>query len=205
MPFIPTPGGIKVCMRFTKAGQIVCNVFHVQTDNPPDVAMLELIASIFKTAWVTHLQGLTSSDVTLTAIEVTDISTSSGLGIEYTDGLPLAATNNSGATPNNVTVATKLTSGLTGRSRRGRSFMIGVPVGMLSGDKQHVVQQLIDGLNAFIEDVAATLITESLKLAILSLFTGGAPRSNGVLTEVLGSSVNDTLDSQRRRLPERGQ
>jgi hypothetical protein len=204
MPFIPTPNGVKVCMKFTKSGQQCCNVFHVDSGGAATVADLILIASIFKDKWSTHLGAFTSADTALSDIEVTDISEEGKPGIVYTAGLPATGNPVMGALPNNVTVATKLLTASTGRSYRGRFYMVGTPSGKLTGDSQHITADLVAALEAFVEDVAATLITEGFKLAILSLVHNKAPRLEGVLTEVLGSTVNLTLDSQRRRLPERG-
>lgn len=211
MPFIPIPNGIKVCMRFTKAGQQCCNVFYVKTPNPPDTTLLNTIGSVFKTAWNANLQGYTSQDVTLDAIEVTDQSVAGGIGIEYTTGLPLTGNTTLGAMPNNVTIATKLLTGLTGRAHRGRFYMIGVPATEVATDKQHISTTLRTQLMNFVEVLAADLITEGLELVIASLYQGvdankkPIPRTSGILTTVIGEAVNLTLDSQRRRLPERGQ
>lgn len=204
MAFIPTPDGVKVCMRFVKGGQQCCNVFHVKIDVPADESVLTAIGEIFTTSWIDHLQAQTSTDTTLEAVEVTDISTAGGIGIEYATGLPQTGTLGGGIMPNNVTVATKLTTGRTGRSYRGRFYYTGISGSHLTADGQHVVAGLQPIIQAFIEQLLTNLGLNGWQLAVLSLFTGGAPRAAGVLTEVLGALVNSTLDSQRRRLPERG-
>lgn len=204
MPFIPTPNGIKVCMRFTKAGQQVCNVFHCMGPDPVTVTDLETIAGIFISAWTDHMQAVTTPDVSLDAVEVVDISTAGGIGIEYTTGLPLVGTSSGNATPNNVTVATKLLTGRTGRSYRGRSYNIGISTNNLGTGQQTISTALQTVLGAFFAELISNLATSDYPLAVLSLFTGGAPRAAGVLTAITNVATNLVLDSQRRRLPERG-
>lgn len=204
MPFIPTPNGVKVCMKFTKAGQQCCNIFHVRVPSAPDEAMLNTIGSIFKTAWNDKLETSTANDTTLDAIEVTDISTAGGLGIVYTTGLPEAGGPGNNPLPNNVTVATKLLTGRTGRSYRGRFYMNGVSAPFVTADAQHITPTMQGHLRDFVDQLVADLLLEGLNLAIASFFSGGVPRTSGVLTDVTGATINSTLDSQRRRLPERG-
>jgi len=204
MPFIPTPNGIKVCLKFSKAGQQVCNVFHVLGPNDVTETILAEIASIFLNNWVTDLKPAVSSDTTLQSIEVTDISTFGGIGIEYTTGLPQSGTGSGASLPNNVTVATKLLTGHTGRNFRGRSYFNGMTTDLITSDKQHIVSGLVTALNTFFSDVISDLTAVDMALAVLSLVTGGVPRTAGVLTAVTNVLTNLTLDSQRRRLPERG-
>lgn len=204
MAFIPLPGGIKICYRFTKAGQNCCNVFHATTDVPVDEALLESIGNEAKQAWVDTLAGYTSGDVSLQAIEIQDISTPGGIGIEYTTGLPLTGTPGLTASPNNVTVATKLTTGRTGRSQRGRFYFVGLSPTYTETDKQHILPVMQAQLALFVDALIDNLASAAVELVVASFFSGGAPRTEGVATPVLGGSANLTLDSQRRRLPERG-
>lgn len=204
MAFIPTPNGVKICLRMTKAGQQVCNVFHVKVATAPTMAELEVIAGIFISTWQTYLQNVTASDVSFDAVEATDISVAGGLGVEVTSGLPLVGTSIGGPMPNNVTVATKLTTGMTGRSHRGRSYDIGLTENNITADRQHITAGLIAVFTDYFTNLISALAGNSTPLAVLSLFADKLPRAAGVLTNITNSSTNATLDSQRRRLPERG-
>jgi hypothetical protein len=204
MPFIPLEEGRKVVMRFTGAGQQECNVYYVTDPSPADVSSLNAIADVFLTWWDTNLRAAVSNNTTLDAIEVTDISTEGGFGIEFTSGLPLAGGAGGGLLPNNVTVATKLTTGRTGRSYRGRKYFVGLGNDQLAVDKQHITAGFQAALQGAYELLISELITAGVQLVIASFVSGGVPRTTGVATPVIGASVNPTLDSQRRRLPERG-
>lgn len=204
MAHIPIPNGIKVCLRYTQIGQQVCNVFHVRGPSDPTVTDLQTVAEEFAAWWNTELRPLTHAGVTLDAIEVSDMTADGEEGIVYTTGLPLAGTNSGSSLPNHVTIVTKFATGLLGRSFRGRSYMVGLPESALDTGSQTVTSTFRAQLGSAMNDLISSLATAGFNLAIASLFTDGAPRTTGVLTDVLSASVNATVDSQRRRLPERG-
>lgn len=204
MTFTPTPNGVKVCLRFLKAGQQVCNVFHVDAGATVTSTILNSIGAAFATWAISSYVPLMSNDIQLEAVEVTDISESGGLGIEYTTGLPVSGSAGLNPMPNNDTVAAKLTTGRTGRSYRGRTFWNGLPEQALSADRQHLTTAYHDQMVVAIRELITSLVALGFKLAVLSLFANKLPRASGVMTEIVDTTVNTTLDSQRRRLPERG-
>lgn len=191
-------------MRYTQAGQQVCNVFHVNANAEPTEAMLTEIATIFFNWWDTEMQPLQHAAVSLDSIEVTDISGDDEEGIVFTAGLPLSGTHSGGSLPNNATLCTKLATGLTGRSRRGRSYLVGLPEATLNTGSQTVSSSYITLLQGAFADLLTALAVEGFNLAVLSLINDGVPRTEGLLTDVTSVATNATVDSQRRRLPERG-
>jgi hypothetical protein len=140
----------------------------------------------------------------LVLVSVRDLTTESGLAIERTTGLPLIGTNASPQLPNNVTVAVKWSTGFAGRSFRGRTYHIGMP------ENSTVSNQVSAGPLADLNTAYAALIgvppatDASMTLVVVSKFHANAPRLAGVTTPILARSINPTIDSQRRRLPERG-
>lgn len=205
MAFIPVPNGIKVCMRFTQAQQQVCNVFYVTSSAAITTGLLDDVGTAIKNWWATNVQASTCTNVSLDAIELTDMTAPGGIGIEFTTGLPLLGTNTDLPLPNNVTLATKLSTGLTGRSHRGRQYYVGLPSGDLRGDRQGVTTATQAAIKGFYDALLSDLVAAGVELVVASFFSGGAPRATAVTTPVTDFFVNATLDSQRRRLPERGQ
>lgn len=203
MPFVPTPDGVKVCLRYNNQGQLSCNIFHVKVEEEITATLLNGIGAFFANWWITNMKPLTANATSLQAVEVTDVSVEGGQGIEYTTGLPSVGTDGGANMPQNVTVTTKLTTGMTGRSQRGRSYFVGLPQSFVAagGFLSNAGQAAID---AAFEALITGLATNSWPLAIASLVHNGVPRVTGQLTEVIAASVNLALDSQRRRLPERG-
>lgn len=204
MPFVPTPNTVKVCLRYTQNGQQTCNVFHVDLGTDPGVIDMTAIGALFASWWIAEMKPLTQNATSLDAVEVTDISAPSAEGIVYTTGLPSAGTSGDDSMPNNSTIVTKLASGLTGRSRRGRSYFAGLGRNALNPDRQTVTSTFQGALeDAFIE-LRDLIIAAGFEWVVTSLISGGVPRTTGLNTPITNAVVNPTLDSQRRRLPERG-
>lgn len=202
MTFVPFPNTVKVEMVFSQAGQIVQNVYHVRDTSFVTVGSLTTIAELFKGWWDVELQTLVSSKVTLNSIKVTSLETPTSLGIEYVDGLPLAALGSPNALPNNATVAIKWLTGVRGRSYRGRTYHIGLTTLQVAESTLNEVSQtaLTDAYN----ELRTLAFDAGLPLVVASRISGGVPRETGEITFITGCSVNRTVDSQRRRLPERG-
>lgn len=104
------------------------------------------------------------------------------------------------AMANNVTKAITLRSGLTGRSSRGRIYMIGLSATQLNGVatiEQSYVDDVIDALEAL------KVIIEALGWlwVIVSRYKDGVKRATATTVEVAQFGVSDlTTDSQRGRL-----
>jgi hypothetical protein len=210
MPFIPLPNGIKVCLRYKQADQNTCNVFYVTTASAVTDTLLDTIGTAVKNWWIANMKPGTTTNTSLEAIELTDWSTAGGLGIEYTTGLPSFGTDASAALPNNATLAVKLGTGLTGRSNRGRQYVTGIGSGSLAGDKNHISTAAQTAFKAAYDALISDMVSAGVELVIASFFHGvdslhkPIPRTTGVSHPVASVSVNTAMDSQRRRLPERG-
>jgi len=203
MPFVPTTGGVRISMDYEVEGQQCANVFHVRADTPSDVSTLEGITTVFYNWWNTNVKPKQHSACVLERIVATNLDDISGPQFIRTAGLPASGTNGSAALSNNVTIATTLTTSRIGRSFRGRSYWCGLtPDDLL--DVNHITLAAAAALSAAFDLLIEALATNGTPLAILSLVANGAPRSEGVLTNVTAVHTDNTIDSQRRRLPGRG-
>lgn len=105
------------------------------------------------------------------------------------------------ANPGNVTFAVKKTSGLTGRSARGRLYWCG-----LSRDQLDINENLVDSVQAAaivsnIGSMRGTINGTVWTPVIVSRFSAGVKRSEGKTFTWTGeASVDLEVDSQRRRL-----
>lgn len=203
MAFIPTPNGVKVCMRYRQAGQQVCNVYHVDNGTSPSADDLTAIATTFGDWYESYAKANQSPSLVLEAIEVTDISVSSGAGIEYVPSGGVVGTNGGNPLANSITLAVKLATGFTGRSKRGRSYWPGLTTDDMA-DANHVTGAFASDLAVVFDHLITLLEGAGTPLSVLSLFTSGLPRLAGVLTHITNALVNTTVDNQRRRLPDRG-
>jgi hypothetical protein len=163
------------------------------------------VAQTFKLWWDAEMAPITHTGTSLQQIEVTDISSEDDDGIIYTTGLPSVGTSSGNALPNNVTVATKLLSGLTGRSRRGRKYFVGMSDNNISAGAQNILGAMQTALNQAYEELLTLLTAEDWTWIIVSLISNGVPRTEGLKTPIIAFATNLVLDSMRRRLPERGE
>lgn len=204
MAHVPTPNTVKACLRYVQNGQNTCNVFHFDVGTEPTEALLRDVADMLTNWWVTEMADLTHGGTSLQAVEVVDVSADNQEGIVSTAGLPVSGTHTGTALPNNVTVCVKCATGFTGRTRRGRKYVAGLEREQAQADGQTLTevarQAFEDAFRALVTDAA----TAGFTWVINSIMEDGVPRLVGLNTPVTDISVNGTLDSQRRRLPERG-
>jgi len=202
MPFQPVPQTIRVEPVYTYDGQYCTNITHYKYEVPVDEAELALFAAAWINEWVTNIKVAQPTNVTLNALKVTDLSSEFAPGIEFVGALPQNGSLTGVGLPNNVTVAVRLMTALRGRSFRGRSYHIGVrnTDTALNLITTTFATLLTTGYNA--QRQIST--TQAYQQVVVSRYQGGALRAEGVATPVTGVQVDRTIDSQRRRLPGRG-
>lgn len=204
MPFVPTPNGIKAEVRVTALGQQCENVFWFFNSTPnPSLTDLQTVADLLYNWWLDEIGPITSSNVTLREIYVTDQSLVDGDAYTYS---PSSATNGSNVNeplPNNVTLCISLRTAKRGRSYRGRSYVIGLT------ENQVLLNNVTDVAAAAWVAAYDVLVSQSAAsgypLAVASFVNNKVARAQGVLTIINDALVTDTVvDGQRRRLPGRG-
>lgn len=205
-PFIPVPGTMQAEMLFTYLGQIVENVYHVQQGDgatAPTVAQMNALATALKDWEAGTGRFRRSVSCSLRHIIVRDLTTRDAPAIDFVTGLPLDGNDATQALPGNVTVAVKWSTAFRGRSFRGRTYHVGMTAGMVLGD------QLVVGLSATLAGVyngllAAVNAVPGCTLGVVSYAHLNAWRAAGLFTPITAASVDNDLDSQRRRLAGRG-
>lgn len=204
MPFIPVPDCVQVELVYLFDTQRCQNVLHYNPNGAygPD-EMLELGAEMVD--WFdANMQPNLATTISLIAVRVTDLATATAPSVEVTSGLPLAGTLSSPALPNNVSCVITKRTVFRGRSYRGRIYMAGIT-------EADVTNNIVAGarLTSWLDAwaIARSMVTTGLEwtMGVVSRFEGGSPRAEGILTPVLGFTSDGVVDSQRRRLPGRGQ
>jgi len=202
MSFIPFNNTVQLESVYRWEGQIVENVFNYQTNTVPTAGNMDALAAVWRGLWELYIRPLQSSAVQLQSIKVTSLHAQNGPAIEYTTGLPLSGQGTSAAVPNNVAVVVKWITANRGRSYRGRTYHLGIPQGSVTGSV------LTTGYRTSLVQAYSNFVllgtTPTWTLSVASRYSNGQPRTNGVITPINALSINPTVDSQRRRLPERG-
>jgi hypothetical protein len=209
MPFIPALNTARVSVIQTWHNQQVQNVYHVQRGGAWDLAALNTLAEVFIDWMNEDLAPILSTDIQFQSIIARDLTTEEAAGVEVAFP-PLSGGDVAvgGSVPGNVTVAVKHVTGLTGRSRRGRSFLAGMPNGALVGNT--INEGLQDAIQAAFTELLGDVTAAGFEWVVASFYHGTnpdgspTPRATAVMTPVTSVTVDPNLDSQRRRLNGRG-
>lgn len=206
MPFQPVPDTAQFRMQFTLNTEQCENVFHCKSEDAWDSTKLNLVAGTFGNWWISEMRGLAHTGLTLRRVIGTDISVEGGDSVEWNEGLPVAGTGGSGAgLPNNCTLAVKWGTGHAGRGFRGRTFHMGLSSGQLSAPNtvdSTVLNNIREGYDAL--RTALDNVVLNCEFSVVSRYYNGAIRMPALATPITGVSIENILDSQRRRLPGRG-
>jgi len=210
MPTIFTPNGVSVECIFTSGLSRVENIYHVTKGSPATGADLAALGLIIRNWENTTMAPLRHNSVSLVLIELTALDAAGAPTLLYTTGLPVVGTIAGSSMPNFNSVAIKHTTGVTGRSKRGRTYFIGLcPVHLLSADTitAAYVTSFTNAYNTLRTNLAAagwTFVINS-KYSGVTIVGGrrvATPRANGIMQAVTASSVENAVDTQRhRKLP----
>lgn len=202
--FIPAADTAKFSLIFNNNGNLAMNIFHARTTSGFTTELLQAGCEYFRDWWDDNMKGQAASTCTLVRVEGLDISTDDGLTYVLTAGMPIAGTNSNPQAPANVTVAIKLNSEFSGRSRRGRFYVVGLTEGNTVGNvlESGTVTALQTAANALIEEIDPAL--PDGQLVVVSYCADKHWRDEALVTNIVSATINTDLDSQRRRLNTRG-
>lgn len=195
MPTPLVPSAASVTVSGTYFGQLVQNVWHVTTTDPPTVEDLEGINAIFQTAYgalaIYFADSISWNEITSRYLgdiggpEVTLVITPAQTGGDANQGMP-----------GNVALCVSLRTALAGRRFRGRKYFSGIPTPEVEANT--VTEGFAEGVVAECQNLIDALFTNGTPLSVLS-YVGPT------IVPVITALVTDRyVDSQRRRLTGRG-
>lgn len=211
MPFVPVENTVLAELRYTYHGQKVENTLWFLGDDPPDVANMTSLGASLVDWWSGGLQTLQNLAVSLREIVITDMTSNTGPQVTYIGALPLDGDVTEEALPQNDTLCISFRTDNRGRSFRGRNFFVGLSrTQYIDND---ATSGFIDSYTLAYEGLLGGGATAGWNWVVASRFSGidpttskPIPRVAGITTLITAVTVVDTtLDSQRRRLPGRGQ
>jgi hypothetical protein len=190
-------------MIFSWDGQVVENVLHYEFDGAPITADMEELADFLIDWWDTNLKPGSPTTLILTRIRIVDLRTEFSPAVDYAVGLPSAGVGSGLSLPNNNSIVFTKRTIMRGRSFRGRLYHMGLTEAQVTNNAvaSATVSGLITTYN-LLKTFAGT--TVNWTLGVLSRFADGNQRAEGLMTPVIGFTSDGVIDSQRRRLPGRG-
>lgn len=212
MSFVPVANCAAVDVIFDLDGQTVENTLYFTFPSTPSLLELQQLIDEVNSTIRGNIMPLLSSVLTLLRVIGTLIDVADGLTSVSTVSLPLAGGSASESAPSNVAACISLRTNNSGRSFRGRNYIPGIP------NDQVALNTMLTGFTNSISAGYAQLRTNVAGIGwthvIVSRFSGftivggrkvPTPRVTGIATPVSAAFfVDETVDSQRRRLPGRG-
>lgn len=175
--------------------------YHAEFLTPPyDQADIDNLAEIGDTWFSGQMLPLMSVSAAYIGCQVRGLNAAIDLEAFENSGAGVGGSANT-PLPNNVSFVIKHSTGFTGRSARGRSYMIAIPNNVLSTDEDQMgVAQAQDYVDAFIAlDVA--LDAGGWDGVVVSRYSAGVLRTTPITTRIIDHLfVDTTLDTRRKRL-----
>lgn len=208
-PFIPATNVAKLDLIYTLDEQRVMNVVYILGGSAFTSEDLLSLCTEAITSWEANVAPQVSDNVQLVKVQARSMVAPSAFGVELEPVTPVFGDVSGGSLPNNVTLTTKFSTGLTGRSFRGRIYTPGIPrssvaVGAINEVSDVIAGDFSAGWATFFGDIISAA-SNALAHVVLSFCQNKEWLSIAEATPVISYSTNVTLDSQRRRLPERGE
>ena len=206
--FIPTNNVFVAEIIGSLFGQAVEVTQAFLTSTAIDDTYLDGVAAEIGSQWQGQMLPDMSAQYSFVEARCTSQEVENGpVGIYIETGANAGAIADSTGLPGNATIAIKKGTIKSGKSFRGRMFLPGVPASKLvSGNADRVlsawITSILDDLDTFYTNME--IYDANLLPVVLSKYTAGAPRANGVATPISFLSMNNQVDSQRRRLEGRG-
>lgn len=201
MPFIPIPGCAQVNIRGTINGVPMENVLHFRKESATAWSSAQLgdLNSAVITNWAVDIVPLFASGYVALSVYCRDLTFEAGAVFEGNFPPGTAGQADGETLPGNVALVLTHTTGLAGRSFRGRTYFGGLSE--LSVAANNAVSGFVSNLGEGFSNFIGTLAGNDFLLVVASKYSNNAPRSPGIMTTVQNSSFRDTrVDSQRRRL-----
>jgi len=195
MPTPIIPNAVKVTISGSLFGQLVENVWTVQSGDPPTDADLTTIIDEFLLDYPNITANL-SAALTYTNIVARYMGDPAGPELAQAISPAIAGGLELDSAPGNVAICVSLKTALAGRRFRGRKFFSGIPKNSLIDNTMDATQA--EGVRFACQTLINGLVTAGFPMTIVSL-TG--------MTNVLVTNATLTdnfIDSQRRRLTGRG-
>jgi hypothetical protein len=211
MPFVPVPDTVMVEAVFELHGQVVENTYYFVSAVPWTEVNITSLLDELRIVITSTLLPLLSSAITLVRMVGTLLDAADALKIVMAVPAGAAGGQASAGLPNNSAYVVTFNTTGRGRSGRGRNYISGLCT-VQETDANTVTSAFRTGLLAFYSELKAAASEIAATMVVVSRFSGvdadgkPIPRTVGVTKAITSFTTADlTLDSQRRRLPGRGQ
>lgn len=204
MVFTPAIFTAKAALVQEVFSQTIVNTLYFQFVNQPDEQSLQLLTSELATWWDTVLGPTMSVAVRLLRIEARDLTVQDGVTWTFTPTVNVTGDLPGDTLSNNVAFCLSFRTGFAGRSRRGRNYIAGLRTLDVVGNELSVNRS--NALRDAYTQLIGLANINGWDWVVVSTVGNKQQRVQALKTPVTAVLyVDRVVDTQRRRLPGRGQ
>lgn len=197
---------VRLTAEGSLAGQLVTNVTYWERAGDIilwDVGAMQGLAEAYA-AWLEDSLALVqSAQMEWSRVIVTQMKEEGPLQYYHVPAAPIPGVLTDEALPNSIAACATISTGLGGRSYRGRIYVAGLTDVQVQGNLISDAARI--AINNSVGDLVTAEAFTNYTLGVYSRYSNNAPRAAGVFTPATGVALRDNIvDTQRRRLPGRG-
>lgn len=196
MPAPDNPLVARVAMLFQRDTRTLVNTFHVVNDVALTASDLINIAGIFSSWWTTQYRSYAASSIALKQIQVRKYDPDDPLAFDLDISPTVPGIVGTPADAASVTQTASWRTGFAGRKFRGRIYAVGLPEQLVNLDDS-ITSPETATLASAASAIIANLVAAGFQLAVFH-------KLDNTFTPVVTAIVENLVDSQRRRLANRG-
>lgn len=175
MPFVAAPNIVMMEFRMILAGQKIENRVMIDNLGSPTLAELQGYAELGWNWWEnTYAAGICNTCL-LASVVTTDMSVQNGQQYTYAPDTTTTGEITTIAMPNETAFCVTLSSGLRGRSARGRWFVGGIP-DSYRADANNLNATNAEGYRSAVGALITAVAALARFIVIVSYITNNAPR-----------------------------
>jgi hypothetical protein len=197
-PFVPVTDVASVTVNGSQAGHPAQFGLDCLHDGAITSITIDDLLTIFDTWIAESLLPVMCEGSTINNIQARDLTSEDSYdqtSIVETDG-----TNPTACEPAQVAVVLTKRTSLSGRSRRGRMYLFGVPEAYQQ-DERHITAAAVAAYNEVGSSLMTAFVGTEWTPVVVSYIDDGAPRVTPLVTPLTALECRDSrYDTQRRRL-----
>lgn len=200
MAFQSVPETAEIVIEYLGNSETMNNVLQARKVGGYDLADLIVLAAAVDASVVLNWLPIQTNNINYIKTTVRGLEFINDQETINDDGAAVGGVL-SDALPGNVTFSVKKSSGLTGRTARGRVYWIGMPQNNLQVNENLLLTAKADLIEAAVDAMRVAIAATVWTPVIVSRFLAGVQRPTGAtFTWIDSTAVNFNVDSQRRRL-----
>jgi len=203
MAFQRVPNTVQVDALFRLFGQVVENVFYIESPTGVDAATIVDCATLVNDWILRNYLAIMTTDVAYIGCEAKNLDIEGGGTAFVTPNDPAIGLIASSTLPGGSSLCISLKTAQSGRSHRGRKYMFGMPESSQTGNQ--MASGYVSSAQTTFQQLISDIEAASKFLVVVSRFLEGVLRLEAIVTRVTTAvAVDLNIDSQRRRLTGRG-